>query len=190
MNPQDLFNDIKAMKAQLDALSQRPAPATAKQLEQINNRPITLNPKEFAEHVLPDLKKGLPDTAAIEKAADEAANRITQTADKAAQALEQTAQRIPRQVRVTGDIYGFTTFYAALAYGLVLVLVVFGAWLLCDHYREQAQETVIYKQAQEVIRERDYYYNQIQAYKRNNSKYARLFPAYNDKGFWDQFNKP
>ena len=31
---------------------------------------------------------------------------------------------------------------------------------------------------------------QIQDYKRNNSKYARLFPAYDDKGFWDQFNKP
>ena len=72
----------------------------------------------------------------------------------------------------------------------VLLLVVFGAWLLCDYYREQAQETVIYKQAQEVSRERNYYYSQIQDYKRNNSKYARLFPAYNDKGFWDQFNKP
>lgn len=97
---------------------------------------------------------------------------------------------MPRQVRVTGDIYGFTTFYAALAYGLVLLLIVFGAWLLCDQYREQAQETVIYKQAQEVVRERDYYYNQIQDYKRNNSTYARLFPAYDDKGFWDHYNKP
>lgn len=190
MNPQDLFNDIKAMKAQLDALSQRPAPATAKELEQLNNRPITLNPKEFAQYVLSDLKKGLPDTVAIEKAADEAANRITQTADKAAKTINQAAQGVPRQVRVTGDIYGFTTFYAALAYGLVLLSVFFGAWLLCDHYREQAQETVIYQQAQEVIRERDYYYNQIQVYKRNNPTYTRLFPVYDDKGFWNQFNKP
>jgi uncharacterized membrane protein YgcG len=190
MNPQDLFNDIKAMKAQLDELSKRPAPATAKQLEQVNNRPITLDAKVFAEHILPDLKKGLPNTVAIEKAADEAANRITQTADKAAKTIHQAVQDVPRQVRVTGDIYGFTTFYAALAYGLVLLLVVSGAWLLCDYYREQAQETVIYKQAQEVIRERDYYYNQIQDYKRNNSTYAKLFPAYEDKGFWEQFNKP
>ncbi len=190
MNPQDLFNDIKAIKAQLDELSKRPAPATAEQLKQVNNRAITLDAKDFAQHVLPDLKKGLPDTVAIEKAADEAANRITQTADKAAKTINQAAQGVPRQVRVTGDIYGFTTFYAALAYGMVLLLVIFGAWLLCDHYREQAQETVIYKQAQEVIRERDYYYNQIQNYKRNNSKYARLFPTYDDKGFWDQFNKP
>lgn len=190
MNPQDLFNDIKAIKAQLDELSKRPAPATAEQLKQVNNRAITLDAKDFAQRVLPDLKEGLPDTDAIEKAADEAAKRITQTADKAAKAINQAAQGIPRQVRVTGDIYGFTTFYAALAYGLVLVLVVLGAWLLCDHYREQAQETVIYKQAQEVIRERDYYYNQIQDYKRNNSTYARLFPAYDDKGFWEQFDKP
>lgn len=190
MNPQDLFNDIKAMKAQLDELSKRPAPATAEQLVQVTDRPITLDAKSFAQHVLPDLKKGLPDTAAIEQAADKAASRIAQTADQAVQNLEKTAQRIPRHVRVTGDIYGFTTWNAALIYGLVLLLVVFGAWLLCDYYREQAQETVIYKQAQEVIRERDYYYNQIQDYKRNNSKYARLFPAYDDKGFWDQYNKP
>ena len=190
MNPQDLFNDIKAIKAQLDELSKRPAPATAEQLKQINNRAITLDTKGFAEHVLSDLKEGLPNIVAIEKAADEAANRITQTADKAAKTINQAAQGVPRQVRVTGDIYGFTTFYAALAYGLILLLVVFGAWLLCNHYREQAQETVIYKQAQEIIRERDYYYNQIQDYKRNNSKYARLFPTCNDKGFWDQFDKP
>jgi uncharacterized membrane protein len=190
MNPQDLFNDIKAIKAQLDELSKRPAPATAEQLKQVNNRAITLDAKDFAQHVLPDLKKGLPDTAAIKKAADEAATRITQTADQAAKTINHATQGVPRQVRVTGDIYGFTTFYAAIAYGLVLLLVVFSAWLLCDYYREQAQETVIYKQAQEVIRERDYYYSQIQDYKRNNSKYSRLFPAYDDKGFWDQFNKP
>jgi len=190
MNPQDLFNDIKAIRAQLDELSKRPSPATAEQLAQVTDRPITLDAKSFAQHVLPDLKKGLPDTAAIEQAADKAASRIAQTADLAVQNLEKTAQRIPRHVRVTGDIYGFTSWNAALIYGLVLILLVFGAWLLCDYYRKQAQETVIYKQAQEVIRERDYYYNQIQDYKRNNSKYARLFPAYDDKGFWDQFNKP
>lgn len=148
MNPQDLFNDIKAIKAQLDELSKRPASAPAEQSEQVTDRPITLDAKSFAQHVLPDLKRGLPDTTAIEQAADQAV-----------QNFEKTTQRIPRHVRVTGDIYGFTTFYAAFAYGLVLSTVVFGAWLLCDHYREQAQETVIYKQAQEVIRERDYYYS-------------------------------
>ncbi|WP_077924501.1 hypothetical protein [Spirosoma sp. 209] len=189
MNPQDLFNDIKAMKAQLDELSRRAAPVTVEQLEQVIDRPITLDAQSFAQHVLPDLKKGLPNTVAIEQAADKAASRIAQTADQAVQNFEKTAQRIPRHVRVTGDIYGFTTFYAALVYGLVLLAVIFGAWFLCDYYREQAQETVIYKQAQEVIRERDYYYNQIQDYKRNNSKYAGLFPAYDDKGFWSQFNK-
>lgn len=114
MNPQDLFNDIKAMKAQLDELSKRPAPATAEQLAEVTDRPITLDAKSFAQHVLPDLKKGLPDTVAIEQAADKAASKLTQTADQAFQRFEQTAQRIPRHVRVTGDIYGFTTFYAAL----------------------------------------------------------------------------
>lgn len=190
MNPQDLFNDIKLIKAQLDELSQRPAPATAEQLEQVSKRPITLDAKSFAQHVLYDLRKGLPDTVAIEQAADKAASQIAQTADQAVQHLEKTAQRIPRHVRVTGDIYGFTTWYAALVYGVILTLVVFCAWLVCDQYREQAQETVIYKQAQEVIRERDFYYGQIQNYKRNNSKYARLFPDYDDNEFWSQFKKP
>lgn len=82
MNPQDLFNDIKAIKAQLDELNKRPAPATAEQLKQVNSRAITLDAKGFAEHVLPDLKKGLPNTVAIEKAADEAATRIMQTPTK------------------------------------------------------------------------------------------------------------
>jgi hypothetical protein len=175
MNPDDLFKDIKAMKAQLDELSKRPAPATAEQLEQVNNRPITLDAKAMADHVLPGLKQ----------VTEEATERIGQTADQAAKTFEKAVQGVPRQVRVTGDIYGFTTFYAALAYGLVLVLVVFGAWLLCDYYRKQAQETVIYKQAQEVIQEKDYYYNQIQTYKRNNPKYAKLFPDYVNKKFWD-----
>ncbi len=178
MNPQDLFNDIKAIKAALDELKQRPAPATAKQLEQVNNRPITLDAKGFAQYVLPDLKERLPDTVAIQKAADEAATRITQTANEAAKTINQAAQGVPRQVRVTGDIYGFTTFYAALAYGLVLLSVVFGAWLVCSYYREQAQATVIYQQAQGVVRERNYYYSQIQEYKRNNPRYGRLFPPY------------
>ncbi len=190
MNPQDLFNDIKAIKAQLDELSKRPAPATAEQLKQINSRAITLDAKGFAEYVLPDLQKGLPDTVAIARAADEATNRITQTADEAARTITQAAQGVPRQVRVTGDIYGFTTLYAAVAYGLILVLTFFGAWLVCDHYRKQAQKSVMYEQSLELVRERDYYYNQIQGYKRNNPKYERLFPAYDNKGFWDQFNKP
>lgn len=190
MNPQDLFNDIKAIRAQLDELSKRPVPATAEQLVQVTDRPITLDAKSFAQHVLPDLKKGLPDTVAIEQAADKAASRIAQTADQAVQNFEKTAQRIPRHVRVTGDIYGFTTWNAALIYGLILTLVVFGAWLLCDYYREQAQETVIYKQAQEVARERDYYYSQIKSYKHNNPTYVNLFPVYDDRGFWGQFNRP
>jgi hypothetical protein len=91
MNPQDLFNDIKAIKAQLDELGKRPAPATAEQLTQVTERPITLDAKSFAQYVLPHLKQGLPDTIAIEKAANEAAHRIAQTADQAAQTIYQAA---------------------------------------------------------------------------------------------------
>lgn len=179
MNPQDLFNDIKAIKAQLDELSKRPAPATAEQLKQINDRPITLDAKAMADYVIPGFKQ----------ATEEATKRMGQTVEQASKTFAKATQDIPRQVRVTGDIYGFTTFYATLTYRLVLLAVVIGAWILCDHYREQAEETVIYKQAQEVIRERDHYYDQIQDYKRRNPKYARLFPAYDNKGFWEQFNK-
>ena len=58
MNPQDLFNDIKAIKAQLDELSKRPAPATAEQLKQVNNRPITLDAKRFRPACTTRSKKG------------------------------------------------------------------------------------------------------------------------------------
>ena len=187
MNPDDLFNDLKTIKAQLAQLSNRPVPATAEQLEKVAARPVTVDAKAFAGHVLPYLKQGLPNTEGIRQASDDAAKQIKESTSAGAELIGRAAQGVPREIRVRGDVYGFTNWIAASVYGLILVAVVTGAWLVCDHYQEQAQETVIYQQAQEIIRQRNYYYGQIQDYKHNNPNYAKLFPAYDDKGFWDQF---
>ena len=48
-------------------------------------------------------------------------------------------------------------------------------------------DKVIYQQAVQVVRERNYYYQQIQAYKQKYPKYQGLFPEYNDQGFWKKF---
>lgn len=182
MNPQDLFNDIKAIKADLAEISQRPAPVTAAQVRELvrelASRPVQLNAQEFARHVLPQLQQGMPDVGALGEATQTATQQINQAASEAARTIRQSVQGIPTKIRVRGDIYGFTSFYAALVYGLTLVVVVFGAWLVCNYYREQAQATVIYQQAQGVVRERNYYYGQIEDYKRNNRRYGRLFPPY------------
>lgn len=187
MNPDDLFNDLKTIKAQLAQLSQRPAPVTAEQLEKVAARPITVDAKALAGQVLPHLKQGLPNTESIKQAGDDAVKQIQASTSAGAELIGRATQGVPRVIRVTGDVYGFTNWVAASVYGLILVAVVAGAWLVCAHYREQAQETVIYQQAQEIIRQRNYYNGQIQDYKRTYPKYAKLFPAYDDKGFWDQF---
>lgn len=189
MNPDDLFNDLKTIKAQLAQLSNRPAPATAEQLEKVAARPVTVDAKALAGHVVPYLKQGLPNTESIKQAGDDAAKQIQASTSAGAELIGRAAQGVPRVIRVTGDVYGFTNWIAASVYGLILLAVVAGAWFVCEHYQEQAQEMVIYKQEQEAERERDYYYGQIQDYKRNNPNYAKLFPAYDGKGFWRQFSK-
>jgi hypothetical protein len=190
MNPQELVNDIKEIKATIVDLKKRKEPATEEQLKAINDRPIILDPKSFAGYVKEDLKAVLPDTDAVKKVLDDFAIQLREEVKESIEQINGSVNRIPRKIPVTGGVYGFTTLKAAGVYGAILVATFFGSWLICTHYRDQARETVIYEQAQEVARERNYYYNQIENYKRNNSTYARLFPPYDDKGFWNQFNKP
>lgn len=86
---------------------------------------------------------------------------------------------------MTGDVYGFTSWKAALIYGIVLLVAV--AWYTCQYYQQQVEDKVIYQQAVEVVRESDYYYQQIQAYKQKYPKYQGLFREYDDEGFWKKF---
>lgn len=179
MNPQELLNDIKEIRTMLDKIEKRGIPATAKQLEAINNRPIELDSKSFANYVKNDLKGVLPDTEAVKKLLDDFVEQFRAEVTKSVKQINGSVSHIPHKIAITGDVYGFTTSKAALVYGAVLIATFFSSWLICTYYRDQAQEKVIYQQAQEVVRERDYYYSQIQNYKRNNPTYSHLFPEYN-----------
>lgn len=172
MNANQLVEDIEAIRASIARLEKKKEPAGLEEVKALANRPIELNAREVARLLLPELQKSLPSTDGLEKAA---------------QRVEQAATSVPRQVKVTGDVYGFTNWKAALVYGIVLLLTVVVAWYTCQYYREQATEKVIYQQAMEVVKERDYYYQQIQDYKQKYPKYHELFPEYNDQGFWKKF---
>lgn len=178
MNPQELVNDVKDIKNTLDKIEKRGVPATAKQLEAINSRPIELDSKSFANYVKDDLKDVLPNTEAVRRLLDDFIDQFHIEVEGSIKQISGSVSHIPRKIAVTGDVYGFTTLKAALVYGAVLIATFFGCWLICTHYRDQAQETVIYQQAQEVIKERDYYYDQIQLYKHSNPTYSKLFPDY------------
>lgn len=178
MNPQELVNDIKEIKATITDLKKRKEPATAEQLKAINDRPITLDPKSFAGYVKEDLKSVLPDTESIKILLDDFLERFRTEVEGGIERIDVSVRHVPRKILVTGDIYGFTNSKAALIYGAILVATFFGSWLICTHYQDQAKESVIYQQAQKVVQERNYYYNQIQIYKRNNPSYGRLFPEY------------
>lgn len=178
MNPQELVNDVKDIKTTLDKIEKRGVPATAKQLEAINSRPIELDSKSFANYVKDDLKDVLPNSEAVKNLFADFIEQMREETNDCVKRINKSVEHIPRKVSVTGDIYGFTTTKAALIYGAILVTTFFGSWSICTYYRDQAQETVIYQQAQEIARERNYYYSQIQNYKRNNFKYAKLFPEY------------
>lgn len=179
MNPQELVNDIKEIKAEIIDLKKRKEPATAEQLKAIINRPITLDPVAFASHVKEDLKTVLPDTEIIKKLLDGFVEQFRTEIEGSITQIDSSVNRIPRKIAVTGDIYGFTTLKAALLYNAILVITFFSSWMICNHYRDQAQETEIYKQAQEVVKERDYYYSLIKDYKSKNPTYSKLFPEYN-----------
>lgn len=172
MNANQLFEDIEAIRASIARLEHRKEAASLEEVKALGNRPLEVNAREVAQLLLPELQKRLPTTDQF---------------NEAAQRVEQAVGRVPRTVSVTGDVYGFTSWKAALIYGMVLLLTVAVAWYTCSYYREQATATVIFEQAKEVAKERDYYYHQIQTYKKQYPKYANLFPSYDDKGFWKKF---
>lgn len=187
MNPAQLLEDVNEIKQRLASLEARSEPATLKEVQALASRPIELSPGEIAGLLLPEIKRGIPTTAAFVQAADDVEKQLKASTSKVAERVEQAAASVPKEIKVTGDVYGFTNWKAALIYGIVLLATVAVAWYTCNYYREQAQETVIFEQAKEVAKERDYYYRQIQAYKQKYPKYGDLFTPYDDKGFWKKF---
>ncbi len=182
MNANQLVEDIEAIRASISRLEKRKEPASLEEVKVLGNRPIELNAREVARLLLPELQKNLLGTS-IPGISIPGMDGL----EKVAQRIERAADSVPRQVKVTGDVYGFTSWKAALVYGIVLLVTVAVAWYTCQYYQQQAQEKVIYQQAMEVVKERNYYYQQIQDYKQKYPKYQGLFPEYDDQGGWKKY---
>ena len=118
MNANQLVEDIEAIRASISRLEKRKEPASLEEIKALGNRPIDLNAREVVQLLLPELQKNLPNSSVPG----------TDELEQVAQRVEQAAASVPRQVKVTGDVYGFTSWKAALVYGIVLLLTVALAW--------------------------------------------------------------
>jgi len=147
MNPQELVNDIKEIKTTLADLKNRQEPATAKQLQAINDRPIIINPEKFAAYVsdalVKALKEELPNTENIRAAADTAVTAIEESGSRMAGQIDgagvKAAQRIEKATRQQADVLasriGFTSWQSALLIFLMFLLLSVGA-ILANQDRE------------------------------------------------------
>lgn len=138
MNPHELVNDVKEIKRILTELEKRKVPATAEQLEAINQRPIVINPEKFAAYVssalVNALKEELPNTEHIKVAVNTAVTAIEesgrQTAGHINGAGVTAAQRIEKAARQQADVLasriGFTSWRSAtiVFIGFISVIVV------------------------------------------------------------------
>lgn len=138
MNPQELVNDVKEIKRILTELEKRKVPATAEQLEAINQRPVVINPEKFAAYVSAALVKvladELPNTEDIKAAANTAVTAIQESGRVTAGQIEgagvTAAQRIEKAARQQADMLasriGFTSWRSAAVFfvGFLFVIVV------------------------------------------------------------------
>lgn len=148
MNPQELVNDVKEIKRILTELEKRKVPATAEQLEAINQRPVVINPEKFATYVtdalVKELADELPNTENIKAAANDAVSAIqasgTRTAGQIEGAGVTAAQRIEKAARQQADMLasriGFTSWQSALFIFSMFVLLSVGA-ILANQDREK-----------------------------------------------------
>lgn len=145
MNPQNLFDDIKAIKASLDELTQRAVPATAEQLEAANKRPINLDAEKFAVFAVKAISNKLPTTEGIETAVAAGVSRIDQAGIVSAERIEQAgsvaAHRIERASRSKANelasLIGFSSWQSATLIFTGFILLVGGA-ILANQQREAA----------------------------------------------------
>lgn len=137
MNPQELVNDVKEIKRILAELEKRKVPATAEQLEAINQRPVVINPEKFAAYVSTALVKAvedeLPNIETIKAAANTAVVAIDGAGVKAAQRIEKATRQ---QADVLASRIGFTSWQSALFIFSMFVLLSVGA-ILANQDREE-----------------------------------------------------
>lgn len=148
MNPDELFKDIKAIKALLHELSKRPAPATAEQLKAAQQQPVKLDAEKFAAFAVKALESQLPTTQGIKSAVDAGTQTITEAGQRAAtqiaQASSAAANEIKWATRHKADAWanriGFTTWKAALLIGLIPLLSGVGLiYLRLENDRQQTE---------------------------------------------------
>lgn len=151
MNPQELVSDIKEIKRVLAALEKRAEPATAKQLEAINQRPVVINPAAFAAHVSKALAQALaadqPNTEGIATAAEASAQAILEAATIASRQIAQSGAAAAGEIRgaarqrvnEVAQLIGFTSWKAALIVGLIPLLT--GAGLFYFYQKSEHQRT-------------------------------------------------
>ena len=136
MNPQELVDDVKEIKRILTELEKRKVPATAEQLEAINQRPVVINPEKFAAYVSTALVKALedelPNMENIKAAANTAVVAIDVAGVTAAQRIEKAARQ---QADVLASRIGFTSWQSALFIFSMFLLLVVGS-MLANQQRE------------------------------------------------------
>ena len=145
MNPQDLFDDIKAMRKILDELKQRDAPVTAKQLAELTKQSPPVDPQALAVSALKAFADKFPNTEHIKVATDASVTAIAQVGDKVADHIRQTgdttASKIARtsrsRINEMATYIGFSSWQSAVLIFSGFFVLVAGA-VLANQQREEA----------------------------------------------------
>lgn len=145
----------------------------------------TLDPQLFAKHVAPALISRLPDATELRNATEQLTQQVKNEGQAITANLTALTNKIPTSIPITGHFYGFTSWKPFGAYTAILLL----AGVLCGWSWYEKQEMVQYKQAMQLLQERNHFVKQIEKYVDENPTYgSKYFPDYNDQGFWDKFN--
>jgi len=206
IDPADLFVTVAQMRDGIDTLIKRGKPATAAELHQLLEQVkaqgeqllsqaqkgyrITLNGEAAAKLIVPYMPTNTETTRIMSEATATMQATLAQGARETAaqvQQLQAIQTGFPRQVSIEGEVMGFTNWKAAGLVAVVpLVLVLLTqAFMGLFSQVPQAKYDHLLGVAQEVGRERDYYQEQIQRFRKqmNTTKEMRqttqqLFPPY------------
>jgi cell division septum initiation protein DivIVA len=141
---------IEGLNTRIDRLESRPKAATQAELQTLLHEAregvsFTINSKEIAQFVLPELTKGMPSAADIKAAANAGASTITAAGTATAERIERAgsgaANRIEWASRSKADAFagrvGFTSWQAAAVVFAGFALLIVGVSFL-NRERETA----------------------------------------------------
>ncbi len=134
---------IEGLNARIDRIEQRPKAATQAELQALLHEAragvsFTIDSKQIAGFVLPELTKGLPSTEGIRTAANAGASQIAAAGNAAADQIERSgsaaADRIKWASQRKADVFagrvGFTSWQAAAVVFLGFALLIVGVYFL------------------------------------------------------------